>query len=191
MEDGPAKTRKRQKVTHRREKGAFTWEKAVILSSKRNKTTKKNTWVNKDLTKSSKWKCFEENSAVQNAIRNRTTKNWVEEDLSKFPMKKRKTLERQSKCHVFVKQVCFFFYGESPRTPPLEGTSLHRRNISVERPWGILSLFTTRLPLWVKLSRQSRCHVSPTQELMACILRRQSSPIYGELERTEPERKAR
>ena len=36
-----------------------------------------------------------------------------------------------------------FSYGESPRTPPLEGTSLHRRNNSVERPWGILSLFTT------------------------------------------------
>ena len=34
-------------------------------------------------------------------------------------------------------------YGESPRTPPLRGTSLHRRNKSVERPWGILSLFTT------------------------------------------------
>ena len=36
-----------------------------------------------------------------------------------------------------------FSYGESPRTPPLEGTSLHRWNNSVERPWGILSLFTT------------------------------------------------
>ena len=36
-----------------------------------------------------------------------------------------------------------FSYGESPRTPPFEGTSLHRRNMSVERPWGILSLFTT------------------------------------------------
>ena len=86
--------------------------------------------------------------------------------------KKKKTLRRQSKCHIFVKQVCFS-YGESPRTPPLEGTSLHRRNISVERPWGILSLFTTCLPLWVKSSRQSRCHVSPTQELIAWILRRQ------------------
>ena len=31
------------------------------------------------------------------------------------------------KSHVFVKQ-----YGESPRTPPLEGTSLHQRNSSVE-----------------------------------------------------------
>ena len=38
-----------------------------------------------------------------------------------------------------------FFKGESLRTPPLEGTSLHRRNNSVERPWGILSLFTTCL----------------------------------------------
>ena len=47
-----------------------------------------------------------------------------------------------------------FSYGESPRTPPLEGTSLHRRNNSVERPWGILSLFTTCLPLCVK----SPCH---------------------------------
>ena len=27
-----------------------------------------------------------------------------------------------------------FSYGESPRTPPLGGTSLHRRNVSVERP---------------------------------------------------------
>ena len=93
-----------------------------------------------------------------------------------------------------VKMSCFckagrFSYGESPRTPPLEGTSLHRRNISVERPWGILSLFTTCLPLWVKSSHHSRCHTSPTQELIACILRRQSSPIYGVLERTEPERK--
>ena len=47
-----------------------------------------------------------------------------------------------------------FSYGESPRTPPLEGTSLHRWNNSVERPWGILSLFTTSLPLWVP----SPCH---------------------------------
>ena len=102
--------------------------------------------------------------------RTKTTENWMEEELSKFPIIIIiiiiiiiKTLKRQSKCHVFVKQVCFS-YGESPRTPPLEGTSLHRRNISVERPWGILSLFTACLPLWVKSSRQSRCHVSLTQE---------------------------
>ena len=138
----------------------------------------KNSWVDKDRTKSNKKKCFEGNRAVQNAEKNRTTKKWVKEELSNLPYQKYKQqqqLKRQSECHVFVKQVCFS-YGESPRTPPLEGTSLHRRNISVERPWGILSLFTTCLPLWVKSSRQSRCHVSPTQELRACILRRQCSP---------------
>ncbi len=42
-----------------------------------------------------------------------------------------------------------FSYSESPQTPPLEGTSLHRWNNSVERPWGILSLFTTCLQLRV------------------------------------------
>ena len=31
--------------------------------------------------------------------------------------------------------------------------------------------------------------MSPTQELMACILRRQRSPIYGVLERTEQGKK--
>ena len=46
---------------------------------------------------------------------------------------------------IFVKAGSFS-YGESPRTPPLEETSLHRRNNSVERPWGILSLFTICLP---------------------------------------------
>ena len=47
----------------------------------------KTNWVDKDLRKSPKRKCFEENGAVQNAIKNRTIKNWVEEELSKFPMK--------------------------------------------------------------------------------------------------------
>ena len=42
-----------------------------------------------------------------------------------------------------------FSYGESPRTSPLEGTSLHQRNNSVERPWGILSLFMTCFQLRV------------------------------------------
>ena len=43
----------------------------------------KSSWVDKDLTKSPKKKCSEENGAVQNAIKNRTTKNSVEADLSK------------------------------------------------------------------------------------------------------------
>ena len=47
-----------------REKVVPTREKAVILSSKNNKTTKKNSWVNKDLTKSPKKKRFEQNGAV-------------------------------------------------------------------------------------------------------------------------------
>ena len=47
-----------------------------------------------------------------------------------------------------------FSYSESPWTPPLEGTSLHPWNKSVERPWGILSLFTSCLPLRVP----SPCH---------------------------------
>ena len=45
----------------------------------------RNSWV--DLIKRPKRKCFEENRAVQNAIKNRTTKNWVEEEVRKFPMK--------------------------------------------------------------------------------------------------------
>ena len=56
----------------------------------------------------------------------------------------------------------WFSDGESPRTPPLEGTSFHQRKNSVERPWGILRLFTTCL----RLQMQSVCyrlwHMWPT-----------------------------
>ena len=38
----------------------------------------------------------------------------------------------------YLCQTGSFSYGESPRTPPREGTSLHRRNNSVERPGGDL-----------------------------------------------------
>ena len=55
-----------------------------------------------------------------------------------------------------------FSYSESLWTPPLEGTSLHRWNNDVERPWGILSLFTTCLRLWVK----SHCHLLPCLQNM-------------------------
>jgi len=41
-----------------------------------------------DLRKSPKKKRLDEKRAVLNAKKNRTTKNWVEEDLSKFPIKK-------------------------------------------------------------------------------------------------------
>ena len=56
-----------------------------------------------------------------------------------------------------------FSYGESPRTPPREGTSLHRRYNSVERPWGILSLFTTGLRLRVNWQCQT---VSQTSDIV-------------------------
>ncbi len=134
-----AQVKQREKVALRREKGALHQRKLSYQVVKG--------------TKSPKTKCFEENGAVQNAIKNRTTKNWVEEDLSKFPIK----------------------------TPPTK----HQCGETLRD----LEPFTTCLPLWVKSSRQSRCPVSPTQELIVCILRRQSRPIYRVLETTEPERR--
>ena len=77
----------------------------------------------------------------------------TEEGLARSSDKQR--LENTDKWHLC--KAGSFSYGKSPRTPPLEGTSLHRRNISVERPWGFLSLFTTCLRLWVK----SHCHLLP------------------------------
>ena len=41
-----------------------TYEKVIILSSKRSKTTMKTRWIEKDLRKSPERKCFEENGAV-------------------------------------------------------------------------------------------------------------------------------
>ncbi len=74
----------------------------------------------------------------------------IEEGLAKSSKKQHS--ENTDKWHLC--KAGSFSYGESPRTPPLEGTSLHRRNNSVERPWGILSLFITCLRLCVK----SPCH---------------------------------
>ena len=64
-------------------------QKAVILSTKQSKTTKKNRWVDKDLTKRPKKKWFEQNTVPWTAQKNRTTNNWVEEELNKFPKKGR------------------------------------------------------------------------------------------------------
>ncbi len=74
----------------------------------------------------------------------------IEEGLAKSSKKQHS--ENTDKWHLC--KAGSFSYGESPRTPPLEGISLHRWNNSVERPWGILSLFTTCLRLCVK----SACH---------------------------------
>ena len=74
----------------------------------------------------------------------------IEESLDKSSKKKHS--ENIDKWHLC--KAGSFSCGESPQTPALEGTSLHRWNNSVERPWGILSLFTTCLHLCVK----SPCH---------------------------------
>ena len=55
------------------------------LSTKKGEATKKNSWVDKDLTKSPKKKCFQENRAIWNAKKNTATNTRVEEELSKFP----------------------------------------------------------------------------------------------------------
>ena len=58
-----AQKKKSVKKSHLEEKT----EKAVFLSSKRSKTTKKNSWEDKDLTNKQKThtkKCFEENGAI-------------------------------------------------------------------------------------------------------------------------------
>ena len=61
--------------------------KQSILSTKQSKTTNNNSWIGKD--ESATKKCFEQNTVPWNAQKNRTTKNWVEEDLNKFPEKRR------------------------------------------------------------------------------------------------------
>ena len=65
-----------------------------------------------------------------------------------------------------------FSYSESLRTPPLEGTSFHRWNNSVEKPLGILSLLTTCLRLWVK----SHCHLLPHLQNMPPKISLQNMP---------------
>ena len=78
-----------------------------------------------------------------------------------------------------------FSYGESPRTPPLEGTSLHRRNNIAEIPCGILSMFTTCLLLRVKSHYQSQYYNVTYRGINIVHLQKRKEP-YGALERTEP-----
>ena len=121
-----------------------------------------NSWVEEGQRKSPKMKHSNRKGALQKTtlrrtepykMLKRTTKPLrrtvlIEEGLAKSSKKKHS--ENTEKWH-FCKAGSFS-YGESPRTPPLEGTSLHRWNNSVERPWGILSLFTPCLQV------QSPCH---------------------------------
>ena len=96
----------------------------------------------------------EKNRALQNAKSSKT-----EEGLAKSSKKQHS--ENTDKWHLCKEGS--FSYSKSLRTPHLEGTSLHQWNNSVERPWGILSLFTTCLPLCVKSPCHRLWHVDYTQ----------------------------
>ena len=93
----------------------------------------------------------EKNRALHNTKKNNKTTKKKSSDRRRLAKSSKKQHSENTDKWQFCKAGSFS-YGESPRTPPLEGTSLHRWNISVERPWGILSLFTTCLQV------QSPCH---------------------------------
>ena len=122
-----------------------------------------NSWADEGQVNALKWSIKTRKAPMKTTLRikepykmlKRTTKPLrrrvlIEEGLAKNSKKEHS--ENTDKWHIC--KAGSFSYGESPWTPPLEGTSLHRWNNSVERPWGILSLFTTCLHLWVK----SPCH---------------------------------
>ena len=100
----------------------------------------------------------------------------IEDGLAKSS--KKQHLENTEKWHLC--KGGSFSYGESPRTTPLEGTSLHRWNNSVERPWGILSLFTTCLQV------QSPCHSLTHVDYTPNSTLRREEP-KGTLKRTNPQ----
>ena len=135
----------------------------VWWNTGQNKNNNNNSETEKAKEKALKWSI----QTGKKPYRNHFAKNWAYKMLKettktlrrRVPIEegpdksfKKKHSENTDKWHLC--KAGSFSYGESPRTPPLEGTSLHRWNNSVERPWGILSLFTTCLRMCVK----SRCH---------------------------------
>ena len=94
----------------------------------------------------------------------RTTKPLIKKTYDRRRLAKSSKKQHSQNTHKWHLCKAGFFKGESLRTPPLEGTSLHRWNNSVERPWGILSLFTTRLQLWVKSHRHLLPHLHPKKQ---------------------------
>ena len=94
-----------------------------------------NSWAGKGQSKSPKMVAFRSESPKKTTLRRtepyqmlkRTTKPLrrrvlIEEGLAKSSNKQH--LENTDKWH--LRKAGSFSYGESPRTPPLEGTSLHR-----------------------------------------------------------------
>ena len=110
----------------------------------------------------------------------------IEEDLAKSS--KMQHLDNKDKWH-FCKAGSFSNC-ESPRTPPLEGTSLHRWNNSVEKPWGILSLFTICLPSVYHLFRIV-CEITLPQAVMCTTHKKHTMSRRREtqemLTRTKPQ----
>ena len=99
----------------------------------------------------------EKNRALQYAKKNNKTTKKSSDRRRLAKSSKKKHSENKDKWHLC--KAGSFSYSESPQTPPLEGTSLHRWNNDVERPWAILSLFTTCLPLGVKSPYHRLWHV--------------------------------
>ena len=164
---GPGK-----KCIKKTQKEAFRM-KGALWNAKRSKTTN-NSWAQEGQRKSPKMNRSNRKGALQKLLweeqsykmlRRTTTKALrrrvlIEESLAKSSKKQHS--KNTDKWHLC--KAGSFSYGESPRTPPLEGTSLHRWNNSVERPWGILSLFTTCLRLCVKSPGHRLWHVDYTRK---------------------------
>ena len=119
--------------------------KGALWNAEQSKNTNNNSYRQKKAKeKALKWTSqTEKRSPTKTTLRRtapykmlkRTTKPQrrrvlVEEGQAKSSEKQH--LENTDKWHLC--RAGSFTYGESPRTPPLEGTSLHRWNISVKRP---------------------------------------------------------
>ncbi len=150
------------------------WKEPYEMLSRAKPLSNNNAGLKKAKEKALKWSIqigkepyknhSEKNTALQNAKKNdkTTKKKSSHRRRSTKSSKKKQHLENTDKWH--LRKAGSFSYSESPRTPPLEGTSLHRWNNSVERPWGILSLFTTCLRLCVKSPWHSLWHVDYPQK---------------------------
>ncbi len=105
----------------------------------------------------------EKNKALHNAKRTKPLRRRVltEDGLAKSSKKQHS--KNTDKWHLC--KAGSFSYGESPRTPPLEGTSLHRWNNGVERPWGILSLFTIVYEINLPQAVNLTCGLPPKSTL--------------------------
>ena len=84
-------------------------ERAVFLSTKRSKTTKKNSWVDKDLTKQNLKKMFWRERSCIECYKEKNHYELSGRRPKQIPYEKEEKKEdtKESKCHVFVKQVVF------------------------------------------------------------------------------------